>query len=71
MNKFKKVASATVAFMTLVSMSGIGALAPMMASAATIVDGDVIKTADNFDVYIVKFVGAKKFKRLVHPNIRR
>ena len=70
MNKFKKVASATVAFMTLVSMSGIGALAPMMASAATIVDGDVIKTADNFDVYIVKFVGAKKFKRLVlNPQV--
>lgn len=55
--------------MTIVSMSGAAALAPM-ASAATIVDGDVIKTADHYDVYIVKLIGSKKFKRLVlNPQV--
>jgi len=40
------------------------------AQTQSIVDGDLIKTADNPDVYIVKIVGAKKFKRLIlNPDI--
>ena len=35
-----------------------------------IADGDLITTADNPDIYIVKIVGAKKFKRLIlNPDI--
>jgi hypothetical protein len=35
-----------------------------------IVDGDLVKTSDNPDVYIVKLVGAEKFKRLIlNPEI--
>jgi len=65
----KKIASVTTSVLTVLSMSGVAALAPM-ASAATIVDGDVIKTADHYDVYIVKLVGSKKFKRLVlNPQV--
>ncbi len=30
-----------------------------------IVDGDLIKTAQSFDIYIVKLIGSKKFKRLI------
>ena len=30
-----------------------------------IVDGDTIKTADNADVYIIKLIGTKKFRRLI------
>jgi len=37
----------------------------MAAFAATINEGDIIKTATNPDVYIAKYVGAKKFKRLI------
>lgn len=33
--------------------------------AETIRDGDLIKTADSFDVYITKIKGSKKFKRLI------
>ena len=35
-----------------------------------LVDGDLIKTADSFDIYIAKMVGAKKFRRLIlNPDI--
>jgi len=35
-----------------------------------IVDGDLIKTAQSFDIYIVKLIGSKKFKRLIlNPDI--
>ncbi|MBI3671585.1 hypothetical protein HY249_02195 [Candidatus Azambacteria bacterium] len=40
------------------------------AQAANLADGDLIKTVDNPDVYIVKIIGAKKFKRLIlNPDI--
>lgn len=40
------------------------------AQAVEIVDGDLISATDDFDVYIVKLIGAKKFKRLVlNPEI--
>ncbi len=64
MNKFKKAVSITTALMTIVSMSGVAGLASV-ASATTIVDGDLIKTASNPDVYVVKLVGSKMFKRLI------
>ncbi len=54
---------------TIFSLSGIAALIPV-AQAATIVDGDVIRNPSaagdaQFDVYIVKLMGANKYKRLV------
>ena len=64
MNKFKKAVSITTAFMTIVSMSGVAGLASV-ASATTIVEGDLIKSASNPDVYVVKLVGSKMFKRLI------
>jgi hypothetical protein len=40
------------------------------ADVSGIVDGDLTKTADNPDVYIVKLVGNKKYKRLIlNPEI--
>ena len=39
-------------------------------NGATIVDGDLIKTADSFDIFIVKIKDSKKFKRLIlNPEI--
>jgi len=39
-------------------------------AAQNIIDGDLVKTATNPDIYIVKIVGAKKFKRLIlNPDI--
>jgi len=39
-------------------------------SGKAIVDGDLIKTAQSFDIYIVKLIGSKKFKRLIlNPDI--
>ena len=62
---FKKVISVTTSATTILWLSGIAALAPLAASAATINEGDAIRVADTFDVYIAKYVGAKKFKRLI------
>ncbi len=43
---------------------------PIKSQATTIVDGDLIRATGDFDVYIVKLIGAKKFKRLVlNPEI--
>ncbi|MBI1888777.1 MAG: hypothetical protein HYS15_02505, partial [Candidatus Spechtbacteria bacterium] len=62
----KKTIALTASIATTISVSGIAMVAPIfVATAATIVDGDTIKTADSFDVFIVKHVGAKKFKRLI------
>jgi len=39
-------------------------------SAETIIDGDLVSTSNSFDIYIVKLVGVKKFKRLIlNPDI--
>ncbi len=79
--KLKKVISSVTMFATVVALSGVSALAPITASAATtIVDGDLISsnatnsdgtpTYESLDIYIVKIVGNKKFKRLVlNPTI--
>src|SRR3989338_2378448 len=66
-----KVIAVLTALVTIISLSGVVYLATaLQANAATFVDGDVAKTADNPDVYILKMVGAKKFKRLVlNPDI--
>jgi hypothetical protein len=79
--KLKKAVSAVTMFATVLSLSGLSLLAPLSASAATtIVDGDLISsnatnsdgtpTLASLDVYIVKIVGTKKFKRLVlNPQV--
>ncbi|PJE58189.1 MAG: hypothetical protein COU81_02150 [Candidatus Portnoybacteria bacterium CG10_big_fil_rev_8_21_14_0_10_36_7] len=69
--KLQKVVSITTSLTTIVWMSGVAMLAPIAAIAATtIVDGDTIKTADNYDVYIVKIVGSNMYKRLIlNPEV--
>ena len=79
--KLKKAVAAVSMFATVVSLSGLSLLAPLSVSAATtLVDGDIVKSnatnsdgtpaLSSLDVYIVKIVGTKKFKRLVlNPNI--
>jgi len=75
----RKTVAGIVAFATILSLSGVIAFAPV-AQAATIVDGALIKsnavnsdgtpTYKSLDVYIVKLVGAKKFKRLMlNPQV--
>ncbi len=68
--KIQKVISVTTSITTILWISGIAALAPMTAMATTINEGDTIKTASNPDVYIAKYVGSKKFKRLIlNPSV--
>jgi len=64
-NRLKKGIAIFTSLTTIVWLSGVAMLAPMGASAVEIKDGDLIKTADNPDVYVVKIVGSKKFKRLI------
>ena len=68
--RLQKVVSVTTSVTTILWLSGVAAFAPMAAFAATINEGDIIKTATNPDVYIAKYVGAKKFKRLIlNPDV--
>lgn len=78
--KFKKVVSSVTMFATVVCLSGVSMLAPLSANAATLVDGDLVKSnatnsdgtpaLSSLDIYIVKMVGTKQFKRLVlNPQI--
>lgn len=68
--KIQKIVSVTTSVATIAWVSGIGMLAPFAVSAVTINEGDTIKTADNPDVYIAKYVGSKKFKRLIlNPDV--
>ncbi|MBU2037445.1 hypothetical protein KJ866_04605, partial [Patescibacteria group bacterium] len=62
---FKKAISVTTSVTTILWLSGVAALAPMAAMAATINEGDTIRVAGTFDVYIAKYVGSKMFKRLI------
>lgn len=66
-NTFKKVISMTTSVTTILWLSGVAALAPMaaMATVAGINEGDTIRVANTLDVYIVKYMGAKQFKRLI------
>lgn len=68
--KIQKVISVTTSITTILWLSGVATLAPMAAMATTIVEGDTIKTANNPDVYIAKYVGTKMFKRLIlNPDV--
>lgn len=71
MNKnLKKAISIATSVTTATWLSGIAMVAPMAALATDVVDGDLIRNPSaegmaQFDIYIVKMVGDKKFKRLV------
>jgi hypothetical protein len=78
--KFKKAISAVTMFATVVCLSGVSMLAPLSVKAATVVDGDIVHSnatnsdgtpaLSSLDVYIIKIVGNKTFKRLVlNPQI--
>jgi len=58
-----KVVATLVVVSTLITMSGVASIIP--ASAQVVADGALVKTADNDDVYIVKIIGSKTFKRLI------
>ncbi|MCK4525336.1 MAG: hypothetical protein KAU07_02790, partial [Candidatus Andersenbacteria bacterium] len=75
----KKVVASLTMFATVVSMSGMMALSTVVAAEA-ITDGALIKsdatnpdgtpTLESLDVYIVKLVGEKSFKRLIlNPTV--
>jgi len=75
----KKIISITLAVTTTIWLSGVAMLAPV--SAITIVEGDIVSPdaeytdADGnayypYDVFIIKYMGDKKFKRLVlNPQV--
>lgn len=63
--RLQKVVSVTTSITTILWLSGVAAFAPMAAFAATINEGDTIRVANTLDIYIAKYVGAKKFKRLI------
>ncbi len=76
----RKVVSSLTMLATVVSMSGIMALSSISVASAAIVEGDLIKSnatntdgtpaLSSIDVYIVKLVGTKKFKRLIlNPTV--
>jgi len=61
-----------IRFIGLISLIGlIGLVGPIRPiHATTIVDGDLIRAENSVDVYIVKIVGTKQFKRLIlNPEI--
>ncbi|MFH1612070.1 MAG: hypothetical protein ABH887_02275, partial [bacterium] len=69
-NSLKKIIVALTTVATVLSMTGIILVAPVTVSAATIVDGDLIRNPNaegmaSFDIYIAKTVGEKNFKRLI------
>jgi len=66
----QKSVSVVTSLATALSLSGVAMLAPMAALAVDVVDGDLIRNPDaagmaQFDIYIVKTVGDKNFKRLI------
>jgi hypothetical protein len=70
MKKLQKSISIATSITTTLWLSGVAMLAPMSVMAADIVDGDLIRNPNaegmaQFDIYIVKLVGEKKFKRLI------
>ena len=70
MKKLQKGISIVTSVATTVSLSGVAMLMPVAVMAADVVDGDLIRNpnaegAASLDIYIVKVVGDKKFKRLV------
>ena len=76
----KKAVSVVTTIATVVCMSGIASFSVTSLAIADVVDGALIKsnatnpdgspTLSSLDVYIVKLVGTKKFKRLVlNPTV--
>jgi hypothetical protein len=68
--KLQKTISIFTSVTTILWLSGIAMLAPIQVSAVDIADGDLIRNPNaegmaQFDVYIAKIVGEKKFKRLI------
>ena len=68
--KLQKPISILTSVTTTLWLSGLAMLAPMSALAVDVVDGDLIRNPSaagmaQFDIYIVKLAGAKKFKRLI------
>jgi hypothetical protein len=68
--KIQRPISVLTSITTIAWLSGVAMLAPMSAMATDIADGDLIRNPNaegmaQFDVYIVKIVGDKKFKRLI------
>jgi len=66
---FRKSIVGIVMMTTIFSLSGVAALVPT-AQAATFVTGDLVRNPSaagmaQFDVYVVKVVGTKMFKRLI------
>lgn len=77
---FKKVVSLFTTVATVVALSGVSMLSVTSVALADVVDGSLIKsnatnsdgspTLSSLDVYIVKLVGTKKFKRLIlNPTV--
>lgn len=63
----KKLISVFTALTVTLWLSGIFMILPVHAAFA---DGDLVRETDEFDVYIVKLVGDKKFKRLIlNPDV--
>src|SRR5665647_250413 len=64
MKKLLLVLAFLLAFPAFASVSALPTLAP------TILDGDIVKTADSFDVYIIKYNAGKHYKRLIlNPSV--
>jgi len=64
----KKAISIFTALTTVLWLSGVAMILPV--HAVTFADGDLAREADEFDVYIVKLAGDKKFKRLIlNPDV--
>lgn len=67
MKKMKKAISVFTALTVTLWLSGLFMILPIHAAFA---DGDLARETDEFDVYIIKLVGAEKFKRLIlNPDV--
>ena len=79
-NKIQKSISILTSITTTIMVSGVVMLAPLAVSAVTIVDGDIVSpdaaftqggiTYYPYDVFIVKILSGKTFKRLIlNPQV--
>ncbi len=71
--RLKKVTSVITSIATIGWLSGASLLMPIVtthAAVAGVNEGDTIRVAGTFDVYIAKYVGTKAFKRLIlNPEV--
>lgn len=64
----KKTISIITALTTVLWLSGVAMIFPVQ--AATFADGDLARESSEFDVYIIKLVNDKQFKRLIlNPDV--